>query len=235
MKLTLLIPTLNEIEGMRVIMPRILPEWYDQLIIVDGGSTDGTVEYAKDHGYQVFVQQQPGVRNAYLEAMEYVEGDHLLTFSPDGNSIPELIPELRKKLEEGYEMVIASRYLDGAKSEDDDLLTGFGNWFFTKTVNVLFGAHYTDVMVIFRIYRTSLIQELGLDQDELYGNLEKWLGCSGLSWEPLLSVRAATRKLRVGEIPGDEPPRIGGERKLLPFRWGGTIYVKFLLDRLFWK
>lgn len=47
MKITLLIPTLNEIDGMKAIMPRIKKEWYAQLLIVDGGSTDGTLEYCK--------------------------------------------------------------------------------------------------------------------------------------------------------------------------------------------
>ncbi len=47
MKVTLLIPTLNEITGMKAIMPHIKPQWYDQLLIVDGQSTDGTIEYVK--------------------------------------------------------------------------------------------------------------------------------------------------------------------------------------------
>ena len=56
MKITLLIPTLNEIEGMKAIMPRIKKEWIDQILIVDGGSIDGTVEYAKKNGY--FIDKQ---------------------------------------------------------------------------------------------------------------------------------------------------------------------------------
>jgi len=107
MKITLLVPTLNEEEGMKRIMPRIKKEWYDQLLILDGGSTDGTVEYAKEHGYDVYVQKQKGFRHAYTEALPLIKGDVVLTFSPDGNSIPELIPELVNKMKEGYDMVIA--------------------------------------------------------------------------------------------------------------------------------
>ncbi len=166
MKVTLIVPTLNEIDGMKVIMPKIKKEWYDQLIVLDGGSTDGTIEYAKQHGYFVYVQKKQGFRQAYTEVLPYIKGDIVLTLSPDGNSIPELIPKLIEKMQEGYDMVIASRYLNGAKSEDDDFITAFGNWFFTKTINLLHGGKYTDVMVIFRAYKTNLIYDLELHKDE---------------------------------------------------------------------
>lgn len=228
---TLLVPTLNEVEGMRAIMPRIKREWCKQIIVVDGGSTDGTIEYAKGHGYTVVVQSKPGLRHAYMEALPLIAGDLTITFSPDGNSIPELIPDLIDKMSDGYDMVIVSRYRSGAKSDDDDWLTGFGNWFFTKTVNLLHRAHYTDVMVIYRAFRTRLPQELELDQDRWYGTPE-WLFRTRISWEPLLSVRAARRRLKVAEIPGDEPARIGGERKLQVWKWGAAYYFQFLRDFL---
>ncbi|MBL7047349.1 MAG: glycosyltransferase, partial [Candidatus Marinimicrobia bacterium] len=127
MKVTLLIFTWDEIDGMRAIMPQIKKEWYDQLIIVDGGSTDGTIEYAKEHGYYLFVQKERGAGAAFIEAMEKVTGDVVITFSPDGNSDPERIPPLIEKMKEGYDIVIVSRYLNGAKSYDDDIVTAFGN------------------------------------------------------------------------------------------------------------
>ena len=74
----------------------------------------------------------------------------------------------------GFDMVIVSRYLAGAKSEDDDLIKGFGNWLFTKTINVLHGGHYTDAMVIFRAYKTKLIYNPELDQDGGYAMAEKY-------------------------------------------------------------
>lgn len=232
--MTLLVLTLNEVNGMKAIMPRIGKEWCDQIIIVDGGSTDGTIEWAREQGYFVYVQKQKGFRHAYTEVLPYIEGDVVITFSPDGNSIPELIPGLIDKMKEGYDMVIVSRYLAGAKSEDDDSVTAVGNWLFTRTVNFLHGGHYTDAMVIFRAYKTHLIYDLELDKDDGYKRAEK-LFRTQISWEPLLSVRVAKRKLKIAEIPGDEPPRIGGERKLKILKWGAAYYFQFIRELFCWK
>jgi glycosyltransferase involved in cell wall biosynthesis len=234
MKTTLLIPTLNEFEGMKAIMPRVKREWCDQIIVLDGGSTDGTVEWAEEHGYFVYIQQKKGFRHAYNEVLPLIKGDVIITFSPDGNCIPELIPELIRKMEEGNDMVIVSRYLDSARSMDDDAITAFGNWFFTKTVNFLYGARYTDVMGIFRAYKKQIIFDLSLDKDDGYATAEK-LFRTKISWEPLLSVRAAKRRMKIAEIPGDEPPRIGGNRKLKVLKWGAAYYFQFWRELFCWK
>jgi glycosyltransferase involved in cell wall biosynthesis len=234
MTTTLLVLTLNEINGMKAVMPKIKKDWCEQIIIVDGGSTDGTIEWSKEQGYFVYVQKQKGFRHAYNEVLPYIKGDVVITFSPDGNSIPELMPELINKMHDGYDMVIVSRYLGNAKSEDDDIVTSFGNWLFTKTVNILHGGHYTDAMVIYRAYKTQLIYDLELNKDEGYALAEK-LFKTKISWEPLLSVRAAKRKLKISEIPGDEPPRIGGERKLKILKWGAAYYFQFIRELFCWK
>jgi len=234
MKTTLLVMTLNEIDGMKAIMPRIKLDWLDQIIVVDGGSTDGTIEWARANKYEVYVQQRIGFRHAYTEVMPYVIGDVVITFSPDGNSIPELIPALIDKIREGYDMVIVSRYAEGAKSEDDDIVTAFGNWLFTRTVNCLHGGRYTDVMVIYRAFRKQIIFDLQLDKAEGYELAEK-LFQTNISWEPLLSVRAAKRKLKITEIPGDEPSRIGGVRKLQVFKWGAAYYFQFFREVFSWR
>lgn len=142
MKVSLIVPTWNEIDGMRAIMPRINKDWVDEIVVVDGGSTDGTIEYAKENGYTVHVQKNPGMRQAYLEVLPVARGDTWITFSPDGNSVPEIIPTLVEEIEKGYDMVIVSRYLGGAKSDDDDLVTAFGNWFSQKRL-IPFLAHVT--------------------------------------------------------------------------------------------
>ena len=234
MKVTLVVMALNEIEGMKAIMPQIKPEWCDQIIVADGGSTDGTIEWSREQGYEVIVQSKKGIRFAYFDILDHIKGDAVISFSPDGNSPPEAIPELIEKFKEGYDLVIGSRYLGPAQSEDDDIITAFGNWLFTRTVNLLHGGKYTDVMVIYRIYRTSLIYDLDLDKDASY-TLSERLFSTVISWEPLMSVRAAKARLKIGEIPVDEPPRIGGERKLQIFRWGAAYYFQFLWETFSWK
>ncbi|MDD2709490.1 MAG: glycosyltransferase family 2 protein [Verrucomicrobiae bacterium] len=232
MKVTLFIPTLNEIDGMRVIMPKIQPGWVDQILVVDGGSTDGTVDFARQQGYDVHIQTRPGIRFAYLEAWSMIKGDVVITFSPDGNCVPEVIPNLIDKMKEGYDMVVGSRYFGGMKSEDDDPMTAFGNWLFTTTINVLHGGGYTDAMGIYRIYRTNLFYELDLDREDTY--VTEKLTCCVMGCEPILSVRAAKRHLKIGEVAGPEPARIGGVRKLLPFRWGGAYMLQILREVYHW-
>ena len=204
MKTTLLVMTLNEIEGMKVIMPQIRRNWVDQIIVVDGGSTDGTVEWAQENGYETYVQKQKGFRHAYEEVWPLIKGDVVVTFSPDGNSVTGLLPDLISMMRDGYDMVIVSRYLEGAKSDDDDVVTAFGNWLFTKTVNFLHGGRYTDAMVIYRAYKKELASELDLIGDSAFRLPEKLFNTK-ISWEPLLSVRAAKARLKIGEMPGDEP------------------------------
>ena len=233
MKTTLIVPTLNELEGVKAIMPRIKPEWVDQIIVVDGNSTDGTLEYLKEQGYFIVAQKKKGLRNAYLEAFPHVEGDVVITLSPDGNSIPELIPLLIDKIKEGYNMVIVSRYLDDAKSYDDTFLTALANRVFTFTVNLFFSGKYTDVMVIYRAYRKELIEALDLDKDSSYWLGEKLIRKT-MSWEMLLSIRAAKRKLKVAEIPGDEPGRVDGIAKM-QWRWGFAYILQMFREIFVWR
>ena len=220
MKTTLLMPTLNEIEGMKQIVPRIQKEWVDEVVVIDGGSTDGTIEYAQNAGFKVVHQKSKGITGAYREAIPHMSGDIIIGFSPDGNSIPELIPDLIEKMKEGYDMVIASRYLKHARSEDDDLVTAFGNWVFTTMINVLFRSHFTDSLVIFRAWSKSLYQCAG----------QKIPGRAG--FEILSTILCAKHKLKATEIPGDEPKRIGGQRKMSPIL-NGLAILKVIFTEFF--
>ena len=230
MTTTLFVVAQNEIEGMRAIMPKIDPRWCDQILVVDGRSTDGTAEYARSMGYDVHVQREPGLRAAYREAWPLVRGEWVVTFSPDGNSPPEFIPQLIAKAAEGHDMVIASRYLGGAQSEDDDAVTAFGNWLFTSVINALYRWHYTDAMTIYRIYRKELFYALALDQDRTYQSFERMF-FTRLGVEPILSARVANRRLRTADIACPEPPRIGGERKLQVIRWGLGYMTQVICER----
>jgi glycosyltransferase involved in cell wall biosynthesis len=219
---TLLLPTLNEIDAAQVIIPQIRREWVDEIIIVDGGSTDGTVEFLRGIGLTVHSQSARGYGHAMSSGLKLATGEVIVEFTPDGNSIPEDIPRIIAKVSEGYDLVIGSRYLSGAQSEDDDRLTAFGNWMFTAIVNVLFRTHLTDVLVGFRAFRRTEALRLGLD-------------APGLSWPCQSSIRFVRAGLRVVEIPANEPKRIGGARKMQPFKTGWEI-VKLIIREFisFW-
>ncbi|MBV8731281.1 MAG: glycosyltransferase [Acidobacteriia bacterium] len=234
MTTTLLALTLNEIDGVKTILPQVDNTWFDQVLILDGGSNDGTIEWCREHGYEVYVQKKRGIRFAYLEALPLLKGDVILTISPDGNCPVAAIPSILDKMRHGFDLVIGSRYLDSAKSEDDDVVTGFGNWLFTRTVNLLHGGRYTDAMVIYRAFRRELIHELDLDKEESYLLPERLFG-TVISWEPLMSVRAAKKRKRIGEVAVGEPPRIGGERKLQIWRWGAAYYFQFFRELWYWR
>ncbi len=234
LSVTIVALTLNEIDGVRQILPRIERSWYDQLLVVDGQSTDGTIEWCRDHGFPVYVQQRPGIRHAYLEALPHMTGDIVLTLSPDGNCDPAVIPAILEKIRQGHDLVIGSRYLGEAHSDDDDLVTGFGNWLFTRTVNLLHGARYTDCMVIFRAFRKDLVTALDLHEEVSYRLPERLFG-TVISWEPLMSVRAAKAGKRIAEVPAGEPARIGGHRKLQILRWGAAYYFQFWRELWFWR
>ena len=234
MKVTILALTLNEIDGVKAILPAIDPSWYQQLLVVDGGSTDGTIEWCRANGYEVVVQRRRGIRYAYFEVLDHIDGDVVLPISPDGNCPVAFIPEILAKMAEGYDLVIGSRYLGDAKSEDDDLVTGFGNWLFTRTINLLHRARYTDAMVIYRAFRRDLVEELDLGKEETYRLPERLFGTI-ISWEPVMSVRAAKARKRITEVAVGEPPRIGGHRKLQILRWGAAYYFQFWHELFFWK
>ena len=103
MTATLLVPVLNEIRGLKAIMPRV--PMVNQVLVVDGGSTDGSAEWCRNRGYEVYVQHARGLRLGLVEALSQVRqeeqeriaiilcawcsrivGQH---YHPD----PELIPE----------------------------------------------------------------------------------------------------------------------------------------------
>lgn len=218
-KSTLVLPTLNEIEAVRVIVPMIDRSVVDEILVVDGGSTDGTVEYMREQGLNVLIQEGRGYGAAMQLALERASHEIVVEFPADGSSLIDRIPDVIARMREGYDLVIASRYKQGAYSEDDDLITAFGNRMFTFLVNRLFGSSYTDVLVGFRALRRSVALQLGLREE-------------GLSWPCESSIRFVVHHRKVSEVPATEPPRIGGTRKMIPHKTGMEILKLIVRERI---
>ncbi len=221
----------NEIEALRVILPRIRREWYDELVIVDGDSTDGTREYLQSLGLPYIKQAERGLAPAYREAFLASSSDYFITFQADGNCIPELLPDLLAQLKHGYDIVFVSRFMPPAKSEDDTWITAIGNRMFTVMINVLFGGKFTDTLGGFRAYKREAILRMGLhEQMNEHWFRKKYSLMS--TWEVGGCIRAAKLKLNMLEIPGDEPPRIGGTSKLRILINGSLVVANIVYELL---
>ncbi len=197
---TLVVLTLNEIDGVGHVFPK-LPQGVDEVLVVDGGSTDGTVEFFEARGVRVVKQERRGRGEAFRLAARHARHDLLVFFSPDGNEDPADIPRLVEGLDRGYDMVIASRFMAGARSEDDDKFLfasrRWGNVMFTWLVNALFrGPRITDTINGYRAVTRAAFQRLDPDAD-------------GYAIEFQMSMRALRQGLRVLEIPTQEGPRVG--------------------------
>lgn len=210
MKVLLVAPTSNEIEAVKAVFPKINKKFVDDIIVVDLNSTDGTVEYLRKIGIKVHKQKTKGYGAAMQEAFEINHNDIIVEFPPDGSSPPNRIPDLVKKIEEGYDLVIGSRYMKGSKSYDDDTVTAFGNWMFTKIVNILFRAKFTDVLIGYRAYRRSTLDSVNVKAKKL-------------DWSVELPIHFAKSGAKIIDIPVDEPKRIGGTRKMHPIKTGLDI------------
>ncbi len=230
----LVMPTLNEVDGLRHVLPRIDRSLFQEIVVVDGHSTDGTIEYCREQGLTVLLQPGEGLADAQEHTFAHTTAEVLVMFTPDGNSLPELLGPLCDKLREGCDMVLVSRYLPPAKSEDDDLFTGFGNWMFTRVINFLFRARYTDVLVGFRGYTRDAAKRMGLPDMVAKSPFRQRRPLMN-SWESGSSMRAARLKLKVAEIPGDEPKRVGGVRKMNVLRNGFGVVEQILYDFVFFR
>ena len=131
MKVSIVVFEVNEIDGLKATMPQIKEGKYDEIIVVDGGSTDGSIEYLKENGYNYFIQQGKGPGAAINEAVKKSTGDIVILYAPDGSFLTDRIPMIVEKIRQGYDIVNVSRYCKGGKSEDDNIFTWCGNKFFT--------------------------------------------------------------------------------------------------------
>lgn len=215
--IALVLPTLNELAGLKATLPEIDQSLFDQIVVIDGGSLDGTVEYALEAGVTVVSQIRPGLHYAIYDVVHTLTTDYVVEFSPDGNCKVEQLPELVTKMREGYDLVVVSRYLEHAVSEDDHAISAFGNWLFTRIMRPLARFPITDSLNIYRGYKRSIV----LDPD--FGHY-----LMGPCLEPLVTGMCAIRNLRVAEIPGDEPMRIGGVTKR-SIVYNGTIVLLMIL------
>jgi len=222
MSTAVIILTLDEIDGVKAIVPKLNKDWAEEIIFVDGGSKDGTIEEAKKLGFEVIHQNNRGEGNACRIGVQKTNSDFIMFFSPDGNDEPEEIPKMINKISEGFDIVHISRFGKHSESRDAGPIDRFGNRMFTFLVNVFFGGRYSDALNGFRIIRRDIM--LKLKTDAQYLNIEQQI-----------CIRAAKKGYKVFEIDGREPNRIGGQRKMKPLPTGASLSLQIIKEFIFWK
>ena len=129
LRLSLCLMTWNEIEGCRADVPLLPRTAFEEVFAIDGGSTDGTVEYLASQGIQVFRQEMPTYNGAYISAFLHCTTDALVIFHPKGSIDSAILLKFRPYFAQGYDHVIASRSIRGAVNEEDGKLLRPRKWF----------------------------------------------------------------------------------------------------------
>ena len=201
-RVALVIPTLDEEEAIGGVIAAVPRDAVDDIIVVDSGSTDSTVERAAAAGARIISLRERGYgRACWAGADAAADCDIVVFLDGDGSDCPELIPHLVEPIAAGrYDFVIGSRARgkrEPGSMAAHQLLAGR---IIGVATRLLYGVHYTD-MCPFRAIRHDALMRLGMCEDTYGWNLE-------------MQMRAARAGLRILELPVAHRRRAGGMSKV---------------------
>jgi glycosyltransferase involved in cell wall biosynthesis len=195
------IPTFNERESIGSVVAELPRDAVGRVIVVDGGSIDGTPEEARRAGAEVIAVGR-GYGLACLEGAKAAGAADIIVFMDgDGADDPAAIAAMVGPIRAGaYDFVIASRArgerAPGSMASHQILAGHIAGWL----TSLLYGMRYTD-MCAFRAIRRDTLLALGM-REMTYG------------WNLEMQMRAARAGLRVLEIPVGYRRRLGGQSKV---------------------
>ncbi|BCJ42099.1 hypothetical protein GCM10010168_65230 [Actinoplanes ianthinogenes] len=218
---SVVVPALNEARNLPHVFAR-LPQ-VDEVILVDGGSTDDTVAVARKlrPDIRVVTQNRRGKGNALACGFAACTGDIIVMIDADGSTDPGEIPSFVAALRGGADFAKGSRFRPGGGSADITRLRRAGNRMLSILVNVLFGTRYSDLC-----YGYNAFWSCHLDVFDLDSTSPAPAGADGRLWgdgfeiETLLNLRAARARLVIEEVSSFEHDRIHGVSNLNAFTDG---------------
>lgn len=219
-KVSVIIPALNEAENLKYVLPRV-PDWVYEVLLVDGDSTDTTVEVARELRPDIrIVQQQGRGKGAALRTgFAAATGEIIIMLDADGSTDPAEIPAFVGTLLAGADFVKGSRFLQGGGTSDMSFHRRLGNWCFVVCSRVLFGCNYSDLCYGYNAFYTRILSQLALDGD-------------GFEIETQMNLRVLRAGFRVAEVPSFEADRIHGVSNLRALPDGWRVLKTMIKERL---
>jgi glycosyltransferase involved in cell wall biosynthesis len=219
-RVSVVIPTLNEEKNLPHVFAR-LPDGLHEVIVVDGRSTDDTVEVARRLRPDIRVLMQPGrgKGNALAVGFAACTGEVVVSMDADGSTDPAEIPRFVAALCHGADFVKGSRFAQGGASSDITWTRRLGNRGLNALVNALYGTSYTDLCYGFNAFWARCLPYMRVD-------------CDGFEVETLVNVRIAKAGLVIHEVPSYERDRIHGTSNLNALRDGTRVLRTIASERL---
>ncbi len=214
-KISIVLPVKNEAIGLSGIIESLLP-YGEEIIVVDGHSTDNTKEIVKKHPQARFVLDNgrgkgDGIRVGIREAKNEI----IVFIDADGSHDPADIPDLVKPILEGNsDMVIGSRAMGGSdefKMNIENLIRQIGSDFAATIVNYRWKVDLTDIQNGFRALKTSVARDLNLNANDF-------------DIEEEMVMKALRKKYIISEIKSHEYVRQWGVSKLKTSKSWKFIY-----------
>ncbi|MFD1935755.1 MULTISPECIES: glycosyltransferase family 2 protein [Nonomuraea] len=216
---SVVVPAMNEAENLPHVFATI-PQWIDEIVLVDGNSVDDTVAVARRlrPNVKIVTQTGKGKGDALAAGFAACTSDIIVMIDADGSTDGHEIISFVGALVTGADFVKGSRYISGGGSDDLTFSRYFGNKVLTSLVNVFYRTKYTDLCYGYNAFWARHLPVLNLD-------------CDGFEVETLMNVRAAKAGLRVHEVPSHERCRIHGESNLHAVRDGIRVLKTILRER----
>jgi hypothetical protein len=198
-----------------------MPLDVDEVVLVDGRSTDRTIEVALAirPDTVVVVDDAPGKGCAIRKGIETASGEFIVMLDADGSMDPREIDRFVQPLRDGHDLVRGSRFMAGAGTADISPLRDVGNRGLLFLTRILYGASRSDLCYGYAAFRRSSILALRLT-------------ATGFEIEAQLFLRAERARLKVTEVPSFEAPRRAGTSNLHTFRDGSRVLRTIIGERL---
>ena len=214
-RVSIVVPALNEAANLAVVLPQ-LPDVHE-VILVDGGSVDGTIATARSLMPDIVtvLQARRGKGNALASGFARVTGDVVVMFDADGSADPAEIERFVQALEDGADFAKGTRFAPGGGSADITRIRSWGNWVLNAIFNVGFGTHYTDLCYGYNAFWADLIPVLDLpDHSRPLARNGRMQWGDGFEIETVINCRFAAAAVEIVEVPSVELLRLHGESNL---------------------